>query len=103
MKMMDRKWFSMRLVCALASSITAGAALAQSWPQQPVKLVVPFGPGGNTDLVARITAERLSEVIGQRFVIENKLGASGAIAAEFVARSAPDGYTLFIGTTPQIS
>ena len=89
--------------CAVAGWMTAGAAIAQSWPQQPVKLVVPFGPGGNTDLVARITAERLSEIMGQRFVIENKLGASGAIAAEYVARSAPDGYTFFVGTTPQIS
>jgi tripartite-type tricarboxylate transporter receptor subunit TctC len=94
---------SIALLCTMVGWLTSDVALAQSWPQQPVKLVVPFGPGGNTDLVARITAERLGEIIGQRFLIENKLGASGAIAAEFVARSAPDGHTLFIGSTPQIS
>jgi tripartite-type tricarboxylate transporter receptor subunit TctC len=91
------------LIGALVCALGEGAAQAQTWPDQPVKLIVPFGPGGNTDLAARITADRLSSVIGQRFLVENRLGASGAIAAEYVAKSPPDGYTFFIGTTPQIS
>ena len=87
------------LIGALVCALGEGAAQAQTWPDQPVKLIVPFGPGGNTDLAARITADRLSSVIGQRFLVENRLGASGAIAAEYVAKSPPDGYTFFIGTT----
>jgi tripartite-type tricarboxylate transporter receptor subunit TctC len=99
----NRMKTAIALIGALVCALGEGAAQAQTWPDQPVKLIVPFGPGGNTDLAARITADRLSSVIGQRFLVENRLGASGAIAAEYVAKSPPDGYTFFIGTTPQIS
>ncbi len=75
----------------------------QAWPQRTVKLVIPFAAGGNTDQQARILFPRLSEAFGQQFVIENRVGASGAIAAEFVAKSAADGYTLFFTPVVQIS
>ena len=75
-------------------------ALAQDWPQRPVTLIVPYAAGGNTDGIARITAERLSKAFGQSFVIENRPGAGGAIAADMVAKAAPDGHTLFIAALP---
>jgi len=94
-----------RLTRALAVVLALGAAsaLAQSWPQRPVHVIVPFVAGGNTDSQARIVTERLNELFGQPFVVENKVGAGGAIAAEFVAKSAADGYTLFFAASPQFS
>lgn len=83
--------------------LVASSALAQSWPQRPVHVVVPFVAGGNTDSQARIVTERLNQLLGQPFVVENKVGAGGAIAAEFVAKSARDGYTLFFAASPQFS
>jgi len=71
-----------------------------SWPQRPVKIVVPFAPGGNTDSIARITAERLTQGLGQLFIVENKVGAGGAIAADYVAKSSADGYTLLMAAMP---
>jgi tripartite-type tricarboxylate transporter receptor subunit TctC len=88
---------------ALVLALGASSALAQSWPQRPVHVIVPFVAGGNTDSQARIVTERLNELLGQPFVVENKVGAGGAIAAEFVAKSAPDGYTLFFAASPQFS
>ncbi|MBI4294175.1 MAG: tripartite tricarboxylate transporter substrate binding protein [Betaproteobacteria bacterium] len=82
--------------------IESGTASAQTWPQKPVRVIVPYGAGGNTDILARIASERLSTVFGQQFLVENRVGASGAVAGEFVARAAPDGYTLFFCATPQI-
>jgi len=86
------------LLCLLASF-----AHAQSWPQKPVKVIVPFPPGGVTDSIARITADWLTQRLGQAVVAENRPGASGAIAAELVARADPDGYTLFSAATPQLA
>ena len=74
-------------------------ALAQGWPVRPVRIIVPYAPGGSTDTVARITADRLSRTWGQQVVIENKPGAGTNIAAAAVAGSDPDGYTIFIGTS----
>jgi tripartite-type tricarboxylate transporter receptor subunit TctC len=76
---------------------------AQGWPQKPLKVIVPFPPGGVTDSIARITVDWLSQKLGQPVVAENRPGASGAIAAELVARSAPDGYTLFLAASPQLA
>ena len=81
----------------------AAPALAQQWPQKPVRVIVPFPPGGVTDSIARITVDWLAPRLGQPVIAENKPGASGAIAAEFVARSAPDGYTLFMAASPQLA
>jgi tripartite-type tricarboxylate transporter receptor subunit TctC len=92
-----------RRVFALAASAvlvlgrrTAAADTAQGWPSRVVKLVVPFTPGGGIDGIGRIIGARLSEIWGQQVVIENKPGAGGNIASEFVARSAPDGHTMYI-------
>jgi tripartite-type tricarboxylate transporter receptor subunit TctC len=80
-----------------------GPAFAQDWPQRPVRVIVPFAAGGNTDTIARIVSERLTAVFGQQFVVENRVGAGGAIAAEFVAKSPPDGYTLLMAAVSQIA
>ena len=87
------------LICALALS---AAAHAQPYPSNPVKLVVPFPAGSATDQIARVVGQELQNALGQPFVIDNKPGAQGTIAAEGVAKSAPDGYTLMVTTnTPQ--
>src|SRR5438477_8298550 len=78
-------------------------AAAQSWPQKPVKVIIPFPPGGVTDAIARITAEWLTQRLGQPVIPENRPGASGALAAELVARADPDGYTLLSASTPQLA
>ncbi len=78
----------------------AGSAQSPAWPNRPVRLIVPFAPGGGTDGVARILSSRLSEVWGQQMVIENKGGAGSNIGIEHVARSDPDGYTVLIASLP---
>src|SRR5258706_11690889 len=78
------------LLCAAAS------ASSQQWPERPVRLVVPYPPGGNVDSAARIISGKLQEALGQPFIVENKAGAGGMIGGEYVAKAAPDGYTLFV-------
>ena len=86
-------------IAGLAVSALAPAALAQgAWPAKPVRIVVPFAPGGTTDLLARAIAPELSKAFGQQFVVENKGGAGGNIGADQVAKSPADGYTLLMGT-----
>ncbi len=75
----------------------AGNASAQTWPSQPLHLIVPFPPGGVTDVMARTVAQRLSEELGQSVVVDNRAGASGIVGAEAAAHAAPDGYTLMMG------
>jgi len=83
---------------ALGAALAAGA-LAQGYPAKPVKVVVPYPPGGPTDIVARVVSQKLSEQTGQQFVVENRAGAGGNIGAEAVARAGADGYTLLVATT----
>jgi tripartite-type tricarboxylate transporter receptor subunit TctC len=82
------------LVFVIAVLLSAAAA-AQSWPQKPVRFIVPFPPGGATDISARLLGEKLSQIWGQQVVIENRGGAGGGVGAAEAARAAPDGYTLF--------
>src|SRR5262245_29498168 len=79
--------------------VCAGDVAAQSYPTRPVTIVVPYAAGGNTDLIARDLARRLEARLGQSFVIEQKLGAASVIGAQYVARAAPDGYTILLGTS----
>src|SRR5690242_21755833 len=84
---------------ALALAILATVALgafAQTWPAKPVRIVVPYPPGGTSDILARAIGQKLSEAWGQPVVIENKPGANGNLGAELVAKAAPDGYTLLL-------
>ena len=89
-----------RVALLLIASLAAGASLAQDYPSRPVRIVVPFSPGGSTDTLARIVGQKLTERSGQPVIIENRAGAGGHIGAEQVARSAPDGYTLLLGGVP---
>ena len=97
-----------RLCCRLVSVAAIAAALlplhagAQAkWPERPVRIVVPYAAGGNTDAIARIASERLTNAFGMQFIVDNRAGAGGAIAAEFVAKAPPDGYTLFVAALSQ--
>jgi len=86
-----------------AALLVPGAAAAQTYPSHPIRLVVGFAPGGNTDLIARIVADKVQGIVGQRIIVENRGGANGAIAADTVAKSPPDGYTLFFTTVGAVA
>lgn len=103
--MVTCKKLAMLAVLGLIGSglIGSGPAAAQAWPTKPVKILVPYAPGGNTDGNARVIATTLTQAFGQQFVVDDRPGANGAIAAELVARAAPDGYTLFMAALPQIA
>mgnify|MGYP000258150706 FL=1 len=91
------------IVCAATClTLSAGQALAQAYPTKPIKIIVPFGPGGFTDVVARILGVKLGESLGQSVVIENKPGAGSMIGTDQVAKSAPDGHTLLIVSSTHV-
>jgi tripartite-type tricarboxylate transporter receptor subunit TctC len=88
----------------LLATLTFAAGLqAQPWPGKPVRFIVPFPPGGATDVAARSVSDRLSQALGQQFLIENRPGASGAIGTHEVARAAPDGYTVLFAADPVVT
>src|ERR1700704_1993977 len=86
------------LSIALGIIIAAGHACAQAWPTKSVRVVVPFGPGGGTDIQGRLLGKKFYESMGQTFFLDNRAGAGGLIGADIVAKSAPDGYTLLFTT-----
>ncbi len=90
--------FTRQVMSALIVAVTSGGAVAQDYPIKPIRLIVPFGPGGTTDILSRVIGERLGERFGQQVLIDNRPGAGGNIAAELTARAAPDGYTIFLGS-----
>jgi tripartite-type tricarboxylate transporter receptor subunit TctC len=85
-------------IAAAALLLSAGAALAQTWPAKPIRAVVPFAAGSATDQIGRAFAEKMAATLGQPVIIENKPGANGMLGAAEVAKAAPDGYTLLVGT-----
>jgi len=88
-----------RIAACLAFLLAAGFAHAQTWPTRPVKIVVPFPAGGPTDVMTRALGEKLAQALGHPVVVDNKPGAGGTIGSDFVAKSAPDGYTLVMATS----
>lgn len=87
-----------KLACAAGAFLLAAGASAQGWPTKPLRIVVPFSAGGPADITARTVAPRMSELLGQPIVVDNRAGANGVIGAEHVARASPDGYTLLMAT-----
>jgi len=87
----------------VATTLFCGVAAAQSYPSKPIRLLVPFPPGGGVDAVARIAFQRVGEQLQQQIVIDNRGGSSGIVATELAARAVPDGYTLFFGVTSSLA
>ena len=95
------RWHLAVLV-AITSALACTAAPAQTWPSKPVRVIVPFPPGGGTDVIGRVLSQRFSAAFGQQFVVDNRAGAAGRIGTEAAARALPDGYTLLFTTTSTI-
>jgi tripartite-type tricarboxylate transporter receptor subunit TctC len=91
------------LVIAVAGVAESSVVLAQAYPVKPVRIVVTWPPGGSNDVVARVMAQRLTETLGQAFVVENRAGATGTIGADVVAKSSPDGYTIMVNSATHIA
>jgi tripartite-type tricarboxylate transporter receptor subunit TctC len=88
--------FFRALLVSVLSLAAIQVAHAQSWPNRPIRIVAPFAPGGSTDITARLLAQRMQQALGQPVIVENRTGAGGQIAMDFVAKSAPDGYTFIV-------
>ncbi len=101
--MTTRRTFMKQVFGAGVAAAMPLPAFAADWPKRPVKLIVPFAPGGNTDGIARLIGQYLGGKFGETFVVENRVGAGGLIATNAVARSAPDGYTMMMVALPQIA
>ena len=90
-------------VAAVAAAGHAGSASAEVYPNRPVRIVVPYSPGGTTDILARALAQKLAEALGQQVVIDNRPGAAGMIGADLVAKAAPDGYTVLMASVAEVA
>jgi tripartite-type tricarboxylate transporter receptor subunit TctC len=97
--MISRRCLLTSIAAATAFTSTAGGSRAETWPSRPVKIVVPYPPGGSSDITARLIGEKLSQALGQRFIIDNRPGAGGNVGMEVAAQAEPDGYTLVLATT----
>ncbi len=86
----------------MALALLAGAASAQSYPSKPVRVVIPWPPGGSNDVVGRIVTQKVGENLGQQFIVDNRAGAAGSIGADVVAKAPPDGYTLMVHSTSHV-
>ena len=91
------------LVLAMTLAAASGASLAQAWPAKPIRIVVPFPPGGGTDIIARETSQRVAKATGWTFVIDNKPGAGGNLGVDAVAKSPADGYTIVLGQSSNLA
>src|SRR2546430_4562664 len=89
----------MRFLAFSIGMALAASVFGQTFPSRPVRFIVPFPPGGATDIIARVLAQKMSEAWGHPVVVENRAGAAGAIGSDAVAKAAPDGYTILMGTT----
>ncbi len=98
MKHLSSKFAVIALAGSIAAGFGAAVQAADNYPDKPIRVIVPFAPGGSTDIVARIVTQEMSKIMGQSMVVENKAGAGGAIGAQEAARAKPDGYTLSIAT-----
>ncbi|MEI6319330.1 MAG: tripartite tricarboxylate transporter substrate-binding protein, partial [Pseudomonadota bacterium] len=96
---MDRQAILLALLAVAAAGTSIDASAQAGWPSRPVRLLVPAQPGGSTDTLARIAGQKLGDALGQTFVIDNRSGAGGTVAAETLMRAAPDGYTLGVAYT----
>ena len=95
--------FLFQAVLAAIWAITNASALAQTYPTKPIRLIVPYPPGGGTDIFARLLGAKLGETLGQQLVIENRAGAAGVLGADAAAKAAPDGYTLVVGQASNLA
>ena len=93
----------LRIAVLFMLPLALGTASAQSFPSKPIRIIIGFPPGGGIDIVGRILSQRLSETLGQQVIVDNRAGANGIIATELVAKAAPDGHTIFFGTTGNLS
>src|SRR5688572_26415883 len=91
-----------RIVCALAALTALNAAHAQNYPTKPLRIIAPFTAGGPVDVTARILAQKLNEAWSQQVIVENRVGASGTIGADLVAKAPPDGYTLLANSSSHV-
>jgi tripartite-type tricarboxylate transporter receptor subunit TctC len=91
-----------RLFVFVALALLAGTASAQSYPSKPVRVVIPWPPGGSNDVVGRIVTQKVGENLGQQFIVDNRAGAAGSIGADVVAKAPPDGYTLMVHSTSHV-
>jgi tripartite-type tricarboxylate transporter receptor subunit TctC len=98
MDLRPRRFLALIAVIATLGALLPQGAMAQAWPSKPLKIIVPFPPGGTTDNLARLLAQKLSEAYKQNVLVENRAGAAGAIGSDVVAKSAPDGYTLLLSS-----